>query len=80
MAISVKVQYNGGLFPDDTVNPMLLPLENPIKCNEEILSLQPMIPPKRFDIFFPDWGRMLRKSRCVQMFLQTTLLVTCRIT
>ena len=30
--------------------------------------LQPMIPPKRFDIFPPDWG-MLRRSRCVQSFL-----------
>ena len=28
-----------------------------------------MIPPsKRFDIFPPDWG-MLRKSRCLQIFL-----------
>ena len=29
-----------------------------------------MIPPKRFDISHPDWG-MLRRSRCVQMFLYT---------
>ena len=28
-----------------------------------VLYLQPMIPPKRFDIFPPDWG-MLRRSRC----------------
>ena len=32
---------------------MLLPSGNPIKCHEEVSSLQPMIPPKRFDIFFP---------------------------
>ena len=25
------------------------------KCHEEVLSLQPMIPPERFDIFPPDW-------------------------
>ena len=24
---------------------------NPFKCHEEVLYLQPMIPPKRFDIF-----------------------------
>ena len=35
-----------------------------MKYHEEVLSLQPMIPPtKRFDIFPPsDWG-MLRRSR-----------------
>ena len=47
---------------------MLLPSWNPFKCHEEVLYLQPMIPPKRFDIFTPDWG-MLRRSRCVQIFL-----------
>ena len=52
---------------------MILPSRNPFKCHEELfLSLQPMIPPyKRFDIFPPDWG-MLRRSRRVQMFLETT--------
>ena len=50
------------------VDPMLPPSRNPIKCHEEVLSLQPMIPPKRFDIFPPDWG-MLRRSRSVQIFL-----------
>ena len=35
---------------------MLLPSGNLFKCHEEVLSLQPMIPPKRFDIFTPDWG------------------------
>ena len=40
----------------DTVDPMLLPSENPIKCHEEVLSLRPMIPPKRFDIFPPSGG------------------------
>ena len=28
-------------------------LMNPFKCHEEVLYLQPMIPPKRFDIFSP---------------------------
>ena len=54
-----------------TVDPMFLPSGNPFKCHEEFfLSLQPMIPPKRFDIFPPDWG-MLRRSRRVLIFLET---------
>ena len=68
MAINnVSVQYNGGLLPDIhyTVDPKLTPSGNPFKCREEVLYLPPMIPPKRFEIFSPDWG-MLRRSRCVQ--------------
>ena len=41
-----------------------------------VLYLQSMIPPKRFDIFPPDWG-MLRRSRCVQIFLETSLSRQC---
>ena len=47
--INVSIQhYNGGFLLDIM---LLLPLSrNPIKCHEEVLSLQPMIiPPKRFD-------------------------------
>ena len=54
VAINVSVQkYNGVLFPDIVllIDPMLLPSGNPFKCHEEVLYLQPMIPPKRFDIF-----------------------------
>ena len=53
MAINVSVQSNGGLLPDIIlmIDPMLLPSGNPFKCHEEVLSLQPMIPPKGFDIF-----------------------------
>ena len=39
-----------------------------VKCHEEVLYLQPMIPPKRFDIFPPDWGMLIR-SRRVQIFI-----------
>ena len=46
----------------DTVDPMLLPLGNPIKCHEEVLSLQPVILPKRFDIFFPLTGGCRRST------------------
>ena len=58
---------------------MLLPAGNPIKCHKEVLSLQPMIPPtKRFDPPPPplDWG-MLRRSRCVQILLETSLTRHC---
>ena len=48
---------------------MLLPSGNPFKCHEEILSLQPMIPPKRFDFFSLLDSGMLRRSRCVQIFI-----------
>ena len=53
MAIDVSVQYNCGFLPgmNDTVDSMLLPSRNPIKCREKVLCLQPIIPrSKRFDI------------------------------
>ena len=37
---------------------MLLPSENPFKCQENVWYLRPMIPPKRFDTFPPDWGML----------------------
>ena len=53
MTINVSVQYNGGLLPGIILltPTMLLPSGNPFKCYEEVLYLQSMIPPKRFDIF-----------------------------
>ena len=51
-----------------TFDSMLLPSGNPFKRHEEVLYLQPMVPPKRVDICPPDWG-MLRRPRCVQIFL-----------
>ena len=66
--MNVSVQYNGGFLRHYTVDPMLLPSGNPIKCHEEVLSLQSMIPPKPFDIFSSDWG-MLRRSKWVNIFL-----------
>ena len=36
-----------------TVNPMLSASGNLFECHEEVLYLQPLIPPKRFDIFSP---------------------------
>ena len=56
MAIIVaSVQYNGGLLSDI----ILLSLSrSPFICQADVLSLQSMIPPKRFDIFPPDWGML----------------------
>ena len=49
------IQNNGGFPRYYTVDPMLLliPTGNPFKCHEEVLYLQPMIPPppKRFHMF-----------------------------
>ena len=42
---------------------MLLPSGNPFKYHEEVLYLQPMIRPKRFDILPPDWGMLSRSVR-----------------
>ena len=58
MPINVNVHYNGGFLPD-----MILLTQcylhrgtclNAMK--RFCLSLQPLIPPKRFDIFFPITG------------------------
>ena len=58
MAINVNVQYNGGFLPGIilTVDPMLSASGSLFKCREEVLYLQPLIPPKRFDIFPPITG------------------------
>ena len=59
MAINVSIQYNGGLLPDIillTQCYLLFPSGSPFKCHEEVLYLQPLIPPKRFDIFSPLTG------------------------
>ena len=60
------------------VEPMLLPSSrNPFQCHEEVLSLQPMIPLKSFDIFPPDWG-MLRRSRIQYIYSFSKVSVVCR--
>ena len=57
MAICVSLQYNGGFLPEV----MLLTQcyyhrGTRLNAMKRFLSLQPMVPPKRFDIFPPDWG------------------------
>ena len=49
VAINVNVQHNGGLLPDIISG-------NLFKCPEEVLCLQSLIPPKRFDILSPITG------------------------
>ena len=58
MAINVNVQYNGGFLPDIILlTQCYLHSGNLFKCHEEVLYLQPLIPPKkRFDIFPPITG------------------------
>ena len=69
MAIDVSVQHNGGFLPGIIrLDPILQPSGNPFKCHEEVLSLQPMIPCKRFDIS-PLTGGVLRRSRGVRVFI-----------
>ena len=50
MAINVNVQYNGGFLPDII---LLTQCYLHRGSHEEVLYLQPLIPPKRFDIFPP---------------------------
>ena len=66
MAINVSVQYNGGLLPD-----IILMRGNPFKCHEEVLYLQPMIPPKRFDIFSLTVGDARKVEACSDFSLNT---------
>ena len=68
MAMNASVQYNGGFLPDIILDPMLLRSGNPFKYLEEVLSLQPMIPPTCFGLFLLDRG-MLRRPRWVQISL-----------
>ena len=51
--INVRVQHNGGFLPGIILLTQCCYHRgtNPFKCHEEVLFLQPTIPPKRFDIF-----------------------------
>ena len=58
MAINVNVQYNGGLLPGIILLTQCYLHRGTClnKCHEKVLYLQPMIPPKRFDIIPPITG------------------------
>ena len=49
---------------------MVIPQGNPFKCHEDVLYLHPMILPKRFAIFSPDWGMLKRSRRVLFFFIQ----------
>ena len=69
MAINVNVQYNGGLLPDIILLTQSY-LHRGTRLNAmKRFCLQPLIPPKRFDIPPPPNRGMLRRSRCVLIFL-----------
>ena len=59
MAINVNVQYNGGLLPDIILLTQcyLHHRGTCLNAMKRILYLQPLIPPKRFDVFPPITGR-----------------------
>ena len=43
---------------------MLFPSGNPFQCQEEVLYLQPLIPPKRFDISPPVYAFWFSVKQC----------------
>ena len=51
---------------------MLLPSGNPFKCHEEVLYFQLLIPPKRFDIFFPLTGGCSEGLGAFRFFFKNT--------
>ena len=54
MAINVSVQYNGGLLPDIILLTQCYHHRGTrLKAMKRFCNLQPMMPPKRFDIFSP---------------------------
>ena len=54
MVINVSVQYNEGLLPTLSYKwPKLFPSGNSLICHEEVLFLQPLLPPKRIAISPP---------------------------
>ena len=57
MAINVSVQHNGGFLPGIILlTQCYYHRGTRFNAMKRFLYLQPMIPPKRFDIFPPDWG------------------------
>ena len=73
MAINVSVQYNGGLLPDIILlTQCYYHRGTRLNAMKRFSFCSLLIPPKRFDIFSPDWG-VLRRSRGVLIFIQTRM-------
>ena len=71
---SISVGFSPTLY---CVDPMLSASGNLFKCHEEVLYLQPLIPPKRYDIFPPITGGCSEGlGGCVLIFLEITVLLT----
>ena len=71
MAINVNVQYNDGLLPDIILlTQCYYHRGTPFKCHEEVFCICSLRSHLNVLTFYPpDWG-MLRRSRCVLVFLQ----------
>ena len=66
MAINVSVQYNGGFLPG------IMLTQCYYHRGTRLNAMKPMIPPRRFDIFFPlTEGCSEGLRRCIQIFLST---------
>ena len=77
MAINVSVQHNGGFLPDIILLTQCYYHRGTRLNAIKRFSLQPMIPPtKRFDIFSPLTGGMLRRSRPLDAFIFFIILYT----
>ena len=50
MVINVSVQCNGGLLPDFILLTLCDSIGEPFQYHVEFLSLQPLFPPKPFDL------------------------------
>ena len=70
MAINVSVQYNGVFLLDMILLTQCCYYHRGTRLNvmKRFFPLQPMIPPKHFDIF-PSCLGMLRRFRCVQILM-----------
>ena len=52
---------------------LIIPSGNDFECHLEVLYLQPMIPPKRFDLFPLTGGCSEGLDALVQIFLSSTI-------
>ena len=75
MAIYVSVQHNGGFLPGFVLLTQCYYHRgtNAFKCHEEALYLQPMMPPKGFDIFPPDGGGCSESLDAFRFFFNNTM-------
>ena len=65
MAINISVQYNGGLLPDIILlTQCYFHRGTRLNAIQEVLYLQPLIQPKRFDIFSPLRAVLMGTKSC----------------